>query len=164
MSKFDVFVHIARSLNLIGITPLLMGSVGFERVTGLHVDAQDIDIHVPGDQRGWEVPATENVFQWENIMQVMESLDFTLIDLHEHAFSNGKEMVEFGIIDTLPDFAGIKLEDLEIHTVRGVRFYLLTPSQYLRVYEASSKDSYRVNKNNDKDQTKIQLLENLLGK
>lgn len=94
-------------------------------------------------------------------MDVMNSLGYTLIDLHEHAFSN-KEGVcaEFGIIDTLPGFAGIELEDLELYQDRGVTFFLLNFLQYIKVYEASSKDSYRANQNNHKDIRKIEFLKN----
>ncbi|WP_345742169.1 hypothetical protein [Cytobacillus gottheilii] len=54
--KFDEFIKIAKKLNDINIIPLLMGSVGLEVITGKSWDAEDLDIHVPGDQRGWEVP------------------------------------------------------------------------------------------------------------
>ena len=159
--KYDEFLRITRKLNEIGITPLLMGSVGLELITERSWDAEDIDIHVPGDKRGWEVPPEDSVFHWEEIMDVMNSLGYTLIDLHEHAFSN-KEGVcaEFGIIDTLPSFAGVELEELELYQDRGVTFFLLNILQYIKVYEASSKDSYRANQNNHKDISKIEFLKN----
>lgn len=60
--KYDEFLRITRKLNEIGITPLLMGSVGLELITERSWDAEDIDIHVPGDKRGWEVPPEDSVF------------------------------------------------------------------------------------------------------
>ena len=156
--KFKEFIEIARKLNGIGITPLLMGSVGLEVVTGIGWDAQDLDIHVPGDKRGWEVPAETSIHNWSEIVEIMNSLDYTLVDLHEHEFSKDGRSVEFGIMDTLPEFAGVQLEDLEIHRVGDVNYYLLNPEQYLRVYEASSKDSYRADQNNHKDLGKIEYL------
>ena len=42
--KFDEFLKIAKELNGIGITPLLMGSLGLEQVTGHDWQARDIDI------------------------------------------------------------------------------------------------------------------------
>ncbi|MGG4170051.1 phosphoribosylanthranilate isomerase [Rossellomorea vietnamensis] len=156
--KFNEFIDIARKLNGIGITPLLMGSVGLEEVTGRSWDAQDLDIHVPGDKRGWEVPAETSIHNWSEIVGIMNSMDYTLIDLHEHEFSKDGLSVEFGIIDTLPEFAGVKLENLETHRAGDVNYYLLNPEQYLRVYEASSKDSYRANQNNHKDLGKIEYL------
>ena len=158
--KYEEFLRITKKLNEIGIIPLLMGSVGLEVVTDRSWDAEDIDIHVPGDQRGWEVPPEDSIFQWEEIMDVMSSLGYTLIDLHEHAFSNKGLCVEFGIIDTLPSFAGVELKELEIYQDRGAKFYLLNIHQYIKVYEASSKDSYRANQNNYKDISKIEFLKN----
>lgn len=159
--KFNEFIEVARKLNGMGITPLLMGSVGLEVVTEKSWDAQDLDIHVPGDKRGWEVPPETSIHNWNDIVKVMNSKGYTLIDLHEHEFSKDGLSVEFGIIDTLPDFAGVRLEDLEMHQKGEVKYYLLSPEQYLRVYEASSKDSYRADKNNHKDMGKIEYLKNL---
>lgn len=156
--KFREFIKIAKKLNEIQITPLLMGSVGLEVITESSWDAQDLDIHVPGDERGWEVPAEKSVFDWNHIVGIMESLEYRLVDLHEHEFFKKGLSVEFGIIDTLPSFAGGSLEDLKIHKKEGVKFYLLTPKQYLRVYEASYKDSYRAENNNHKDISKIEYL------
>jgi hypothetical protein len=156
--KFSEFIEIARKLNGMGITPLLMGSVGLEVVTGRSWDAQDLDIHVPGDKRGWEVPAETSIHNWSDIVELMNSMGYALIDLHEHEFSKDGLSVEFGIIDTLPEFAGVRMEDLEIHQKEDVIYYLLNPEQYLRVYEASSKDSYRADQNNHKDLGKIEYL------
>ncbi|MDR4886036.1 phosphoribosylanthranilate isomerase [Fredinandcohnia sp. QZ13] len=160
-NKFNEFIEIAKRLNDIEIIPLLMGSVGLEIVTGKSWNAQDLDIHVPGDRRGWEVPPELSIFNWDKIMNIMNSMGFTLIDLHEHEFSKESLSVEFGITDTLPDFAGVALEELELHQKGEVKYYLLNPKQYLSVYEASSKDSYRADKNNNKDRKKIDFLKSM---
>ena len=148
--KFDEFIRIAKKLNDIDIIPLLMGSVGLEVITEKSWDAQDLDIHVPGDKRGWEVPPELSIHNWNDIIKIMHSMEYNLIDLHEHEFSKEGLSVEFGIIDTLPNFAGVQLEDLEMHENGEVKYYLLNLKQYLCVYEASSKDSYRAEKNNKK--------------
>jgi hypothetical protein len=114
-NKFDEFIKIAKKLNDIEIIPLLMGSVGLEVVTGKSWDAQDLDIHIPGDKRGWEVPPELSIFNWDDVMKIMKSMGYSLINLHEHEFSKEGLSVEFGIIDTLPDFAGVQLKDLELH-------------------------------------------------
>lgn len=159
--KFDEFIKIAKRLNDNEIIPLLMGSVGLEIITGKSWDAQDLDIHVPGDKRGWEVPPELSIHNWIDIVKIMNSMEYSLIDLHEHEFSKEGLSVEFGIIDTLPNFAGVKLEDLEMHQKGDVKFFLLNPEQYLSVYEASSKDSYRSDKNNNKDIKKIDFLKRM---
>ena len=161
--KFYEFLTIAKKLNDIHITPLLMGSVGLEIVTHVNWDAQDLDIHVPGDKRGWEVPADQSIFDWQRIVEIMESLEYRLIDLHEHEFQKNDLSVGFGIIDTLPSFAGVLLEDLKIHQKDGIQFYLLTAHQYLNVYQASSKDSYRAKNNNHKDMKKLDYLKKMNG-
>ncbi|RLQ94584.1 phosphoribosylanthranilate isomerase [Falsibacillus albus] len=160
--KFAEFIKIAKNLNDIGMVPLLMGSVGLEVVTGKSWNSQDLDIHVPGDKRGWEVPPEVSIHNWVDIINVMNSMDYSLIDLHEHEFYKDGLSVEIGNVDTLPDFAGIQLEDLEIHQNGDVKYYLLNPEQYLRVYESSSKDSYRADKNNHKDLAKIEFLKSML--
>jgi phosphoribosylanthranilate isomerase len=62
------------------------------------------------------------------------------------------------VIDTLPSFAGVSLDELEVNKLEGTKF--LTPSieAYLKIYIASSKDSYRANNNNHKDLEKIEYL------
>ncbi|MGE7217492.1 phosphoribosylanthranilate isomerase [Priestia koreensis] len=156
--KFNEFITIAKKLNDLKIIPLLMGSVGLEVLTNRSWDAKDVDIHVPGDPRGWEVPPEQSIHSWSDIVSMMEVMSYRLVDLHEHEFSKDGMSVEFGIMDTLPAFAGIALEDLEIHKKEDVSYYLLNHSQYLRVYEASSQDSYRADKNNHKDLAKIDFL------
>ena len=160
--KFNEFIKIAKKLNEIEIIPLLMGSVGLEVVTGKSWDAQDLDIHVPGDKRGWEVPPELNIYNWDYIVNIMNSMGFSLIDMHEHEFFKEGLSIEFGIIDTLPSFAGIQLEDLEMHQMGGIKYYLLNPDQYLSVYESSSKDSYRAENNNNKDISKIDFLKRMI--
>lgn len=159
--KFNVFLQIAKELNAINIIPLLMGSVGFEIVTNRNWDAGDLDIHVPGDSRGWEAPAETALHNWRGIMSIMGHLGYELIDLHEHEFAKGNLSVEFGIIDTLPDFAGIQLNELEVYSTDGIEYYLLSPEQYSAVYQASSQDSYRAEKNNFKDLEKINYLKGI---
>lgn len=161
--KFEKFMKIAKKLNNMEIIPLLMGSVGLEVITGRSWDAQDLDIHVPGDKRGWDIPPELSIHNWNDILAIMNSLGYTLIDLHEHEFAQGGLSVEFGIIDTLPDFAGVDLEDLELHQTGEAKYYLLSPKQYLSVYISSSKDSYRADQNNHKDLRKIEFLKGLLG-
>ena len=159
--KLQAFMKIAAALNEEGITPLLMGSVGLEVVTKRDWQADDLDIHVPGDAHGWAIDASENINDWEKIVNVMRRLNYELVDLHEHQFSNGQLSVGFGIIDTLPHFAGINLSEIALQQVGDVRFYLPNAQQYLKIYEASSKDSYRANKNNAKDDAKVQYLKQL---
>ncbi|MEY8463754.1 phosphoribosylanthranilate isomerase [Streptococcus merionis] len=160
---YQLFLEIARELNEIGIIPLLMGSVGLERVTNRSWEARDLDIHVPSDPRGWEAPDEGRIYQFSGINALMEKLGFQLVDRHEHEFQKSGLSVEFGGINSLPSFAGIPLEELEEHVDQGVRYFLPTAEQYLKIYRISSEDSYRADKNNQKDFAKIAYLENILN-
>ena len=160
-NKFDIFLQIAEKLNERNIIPLLMGSVGLEAVTKKDWASKDLDIHVPGDKRGWEVHAEAAIYNWGDIVVLMNSIGFELVNLHEHEFVKNHISVEFGIIDTLPTFAGIMLEDLQLYTVEDVQFFTLKVEQYLKVYQASSQDSYRSDHNNDKDLEKINYLRSI---
>lgn len=161
---YAVFLEIAELLNTIGITPTLMGSVGLERRTGQNWSARDLDIHIPGHPDGWAVPDDERVYQASEVIGLMQSLGFTFTDPHEFAFCRAALEVEFTGIDTLPAFAGVALADLPLMTDKGVSYYLPSLEQFLKIYRASSKDSYRADQNNRKDFAKIIYLENLLRK
>lgn len=156
--KYSVFLSVAKQLNDCGIVPVLMGSLGLEIVTTKNWDVGDIDIHIPGDSRGWSAPVEEIIYQWEEVKKQLEGLGFSLVDLHEHAFEKGTLRVEFAVIDTLPEFAGIALDDIKQIEDQGIRYRLLNATQYYQLYQASSKDSYRNQKNNQKDFAKIAYL------
>ena len=87
-----------------------------------------------------------------------------MVDRHEHEFQKNSVSVEFGGLHSLPSFAGVELEDLEELETNGVHYYLPTLEQYLKISQASSKDSYRADKNNRKDFAKIDYLKKVLEK
>ena len=48
MTLYDEFIEIAKNLNAeLNIIPVLYGSLGLEKVTGVEFSPQDIDILVP---------------------------------------------------------------------------------------------------------------------
>ena len=155
---FDEFKTICLYLNKVGITPTLMGSLGLEFISKEDWDPSDIDIHVPGDPRGWEAPDELRIYDWDKIMAVMKELGYNLIDVHEHEFKKNGVSVEYGTIDSLYDFAGISESDIELIQLNGIIFRVPSLKQFLSIYEASSKDSYRNNNNNNKDFKKIAWL------
>ena len=55
------------------------------------------------------------------------------------------------------------MNELQLHSTDGIQYYLLTIEQYLAVYQASSKDSYRAENNNYKDLEKISYLKEISG-
>lgn len=129
-NKFAEFLKIASQLNKIGIVPLLMGSLGLEQVTGQDWQARDIDIHVHGDERGWEAPDEERIYDMDKIEPMMESLGYRLVDLHEHEFQKEGLSIEFGAMETLEAFSGVPLEKLTRKEVEGVEFLLQLQSNF----------------------------------
>ncbi|WP_199792154.1 hypothetical protein [Anaerococcus sp. Marseille-P3915] len=63
-----------------------MGSLGLEFITKIEWNPSDIDIHVPGDSRGWEDPDYDRIYDWDKILKIMGVLGYDLIDIHEHEF------------------------------------------------------------------------------
>ena len=72
--------------------------------------------------------------EWNDVVTVMNDNGYALYDLHEHAFEES-----------------------------GVYYYLLDLQDYLKVYSASSKDGYRKNIKDKKDEEKIKLINKALG-
>ncbi len=162
-NNFKEFLQITKKLNEEGIIPLLIGSLGLECLTKANWDSGDIDIAVKGDPRGWAAPDEDRVHNWDTICSIMESMQYEMTDLHEHAFDDGIHEVQYGVIDTFPDFAGIAVNELEEICVDDVRFLLPDIEQYLKIYQSSYKDSYRADRTNHKDLGKIEFLKNLIS-
>jgi hypothetical protein len=155
MTLYNEFIEIAKRLNRdLNIIPVLYGSLGLEKVTGIRFSPQDIDILVP------LVYLEEG---WERLKSLLETLGYKLIDLHEHEFK--KENVKIGIsyYEDLKKFADVDYNNLLKNEDNGVSFRTLSVSEYLKVYNRSLLDGYRRTKNNNKDQNKIKILNELLN-
>lgn len=160
---FAEFKTICLHLNKIGIIPTLMGSLGLEFVSKEDWNPSDIDIHVPGDSRGWEAPDRLRIYDWDKILLVMKELGYNLTNVHEHELQKNGISIEYGSIDSLYDFAGISESDINLIQLDKIKFRVPTLKQFLSIYKASSKDSYRNNKNNNKDLMKINWLNSHLS-
>jgi hypothetical protein len=139
MNMHKEFLNLANLLNTrLNIIPLLYGSLGLQKRTGIFFHPKDIDILIP------ELYITE---KWNELKIVIENDGYQLIDLHEHEFSNKNYIIAFSFIEDLKKFANIEIKSIEIIIEKEIRYYLLSERQYLDVYTQSSKDSYRNNKN-----------------
>lgn len=144
------FLHIAQLLNKnLNIIPLLFGSLGLEQRLHTNLNADDIDILIP------ETFLNE---KWNSIVTIMNDNGYVLYDLHEHAFEKSGLSVAFASIESLTPFAGVNLSKIPVVEETGIRYYLLNLQDYLKVYIASSKDGYRKNTKNKKDEEKIELI------
>ena len=153
-SKFNLFLENARLLSdKFDIVPLLYGSLGLEYLTGDDLGADDIDILVPC------VFITE---RWHEFKTLLEARGYVLVDENEHTFVRDGVTYSYADIEDLESFAGIRMKDIEMREVDGVRFLLLSLEQYLAVYRQSSKDGYRANVRQKKDADKIRFIESKL--
>ena len=154
--KKKLFLEIARKLNeKLEITPLLFGSLGLEQRLGANLNADDIDILIPEEYLDEK---------WDMLIEIMEELGYSLYDVHEHAFENDGVSAAFAAIENLVPFANVDITRIPIVDEDGVRYYLLTLEDYLKVYTASSKDGYRRDTKNKNDTEKIELIKRALEK
>lgn len=153
---YSHFYKIAEKLNSeFSIIPLLYGSLGLQLLIDVDLNAGDIDVLIPREYINEK---------WEDLSSFMHGEGYILIDLHEHAFKKENVKIAFAEIDSLEEFAQISLADCQIIDSEGAKFRLFSLKQYLKVYSKSSEDSYRRNKNNDKDFDKIKLINKIIEK
>ena len=136
-----------------GIVPLLYGSVGLWYITGESFRTEDIDILIP---------AALLHEKWDEFKNELEKEGYILTDAHEHTFLKNGVYYSYAPIEELESFAGIKMEEIAQKCEEDVRFKLLSLSQYLKVYQASRKDGYRMCVRQKKDDEKIACIQKYL--
>ena len=151
---YSVFLHIVNLLNeQLSVYPLLYGSLGLGKRLSADLNADDVDVLIPEKYIKSE---------WDKLISIMNAAGYCLADEHEHEFSNGNITIAFAALESLTSFAGIDISTIPIVEDEGNRFLLLELSDYLKVYEASSKDGYRKNVKNKQDNIKISLIKKAL--
>ena len=155
MTKFDCFLQKAEMLNnKFNIVPLLYGSLGLEVLTNSSLNADDIDILIPQE--------FVTGYRWTEFKLFLESHGYTLIDEHEHTFCKDGVDYSYASIDGLKGFADIDISDIEIRNISGTKFMLLSLKQYLKVYQKSSLDGYRMNVKEKQDNQKIEFIKRMM--
>ncbi|MEE1503285.1 MAG: GNAT family N-acetyltransferase [Acutalibacteraceae bacterium] len=155
MTKFNCFLENAEMLNeKFNIVPLLYGSLGLEVLTKSSLNADDIDILIP------QVFVTGD--KWTEFKLFLESHGYILIDEHEHTFRKDSVDYSYASLEGLKKFAGIDICDIEIRNISGTKFMLLSLAQYLKVYQKSSQDGYRMNVKEKQDNQKIEFIKKKL--
>ena len=155
MTKFNCFLQNAEMLNdKFNIVPLLYGSLGLEVLTDSSLNADDIDILIP--------QAFVTGDKWTEFKLFLESHGYILIDEHEHTFRKDAVDYSYASIDGLKEFADIDICDIEIRSVKGTKFMLLSLEQYLKVYQKSTQDGYRMNVKEKQDNQKIEFIKRML--
>lgn len=106
MKLYSEFINIAKTLNKeLDTIPLLYGSLGLEKVTGLDFSPEDIDILIPF------------IFleeKWGKLKKIMELQGYKMVDLHEHEFRKTNTKIGIAYIEDLKPFADIDYKNLEI--------------------------------------------------
>lgn len=152
--KFVNFLQNAKELNKeFGIIPLIYGSLGLGLLLEKELNPDDIDILIP------EHFIKED---WSLFKARLERLGYQLIDEHEHTFLKGTTKYSYASIEDLFPFAGIPESEINIYQKEDIKYKLLTLEQYLKVYERSSLDGYRINKKEKKDFEKIEYIKQAL--
>ncbi|RTR34009.1 hypothetical protein EKG37_07295 [Robertmurraya yapensis] len=150
MDKYNEFLTIAKTLNQeLKIIPVLYGSLGLSRVAKVDFSPQDIDILVPF------------IFlkeRWPELKTTIEGLGYELTDLHEHEFRKAEFKIGIAYLEDLRLFADVDYKSLLKNVDDRAVYYTLSISDYKKVYSKSLLDGYRRNKNNNKDQRKLDFL------
>ena len=149
-----LFFENAKLLNEeFGIIPLMYGSLGLEYITDESLNSDDVDILIP--------KIFLNV-RWSEFTDFLLNKGYVLVDEHEHTFQKRGILYSYAPIEELENFAEIRLSEINQYRKDEVQFKLLSLEQYLKVYEASAKDGYRVNIRKKKDNEKIAFIKKQL--
>ena len=71
-------------------------------------------------------------------------------------------LISYASIEELESFVDISINDIKQANIGEISFKILSLKQYLKVYQTSIKDGYRVNIRQKKDNKKIELIKNKL--
>jgi hypothetical protein len=154
--KKKAFFENAKILNdEFNVSPLMYGSLGLEYISDEDLNSDDIDILIPS------VYLNE---KWNTFIDVLNKYNYVLVDEHEHCFDRCGINYSYASIEELEDFCDIKLNDIRDICEEGINFKLLSLKQYLKVYNKSIEDGYRINVRKKKDSEKIKFIEALLKK
>lgn len=148
-------IEVARHLREFGVEPVVYGSVGVSFYLGEYKpDYDDMDLLIQDNYLAAD---------WSKLQTIVQKRNFILVDEHEHEFSNGKVQVAFakrsilkrdGIADSDKDFVHLPFDNTTLLT--------LAPTAFLRAYEFSSKDGYRINQRHKKNDEVIKRLREYL--
>jgi len=108
------------------------------------------------------VPLTYLEEEWQLLQYTMEQLGYRLVNLKEHEFVKNDIIIGFAFTEDLLVFADVDYKNLNVFENNGSEYYLLTISDYLKVYNKSLQDGYRRTKNNSKDLKKVKILNSII--
>jgi hypothetical protein len=152
------YIEISTFLKKEGINPILYGSLGVSLYIGEFKEIGDIDILI---EDKWVIGD-----KWQDLIKLMNQYGFKLINEHEHEFINDQNVdVSFSlhsilirdkICDSIKDSIIIPKDNVDIKT--------LNIPCFIKAYEYSTKDGYRLAKRGKNDLQVIELLKQKLSK
>jgi len=162
------FYTAAKKINAeFSVIPMLVGSLGLQQLIGEDLSPDDIDVGIPLSILSGK---------WDDLVKLMQSDGFELVDLHEKCFTKGdrsnpcaegnismsfcsiKGTDEFSAIPGLCEFAGMDITECPVLETNGAVYKIPTLNQYLAIYMKSRNDAYRKEKTSDKDRLKIDVI------
>ena len=84
--------------------------------------------------------------------------DLTEKDVLDLGFRKDGVDYSYACIEGLKEFADLGISDIKIRNISETKFMLLSLEQYLKVYQKSSLDGYRMNVKEKYDNQKIEFI------
>lgn len=144
-------LEILKELN---IKPVVYGSFGVAAYLGDFKNFEDIDLLVEDEflNNGWG-----------EFRRLFESKGFSLTGEKEHEFEFNGKKVGFASKDIL--IKDIIINDFsELIQYKNMDALTLTPGDFLKAYQFSVKDGYRIKTRGKKDREILEKLENFIKK
>lgn len=145
----DEFLKIVIELNKLNIIPLLLGSLGLEKVTNRSWQASDIDIYL----------IDEEIldYRYEDIQKILIDRNYVKsLDSYRTYIKDNFE-VEYKSFLDFQKLVKIDKEKLNLIRKEGVQYYLPTLEQFIEIYSSSVRDPKRKEKK-EKDAKKLKYL------
>ena len=145
----DEFLKIVIELNKLNIIPLLLGSLGLEKVTNRSWQASDIDIYL----------IDEEILdhRYEDIQKILIDRNYVKsLDSYRSYIKDNFE-VEYKSFLDFQKLVKIDKEKLNLIKKGGVLYYLPTIEQFIEIYSSSARDPKRKEKM-QKDSEKLEYL------
>lgn len=146
------YIEINAFLKDKGINPILYGSLGVSLYLGEFKEIGDIDILIEDEWVKGD--------KWQELIKLMNRHGFKLINEHEHEFINDQNVdVSFSFHSILiRDKIGDPIKDLAIIQKDNLNIKTLNMKCFIKAYEYSAKDGYRLAKRGKDDLQVVELL------
>lgn len=146
------YIEISTFLKDEGINPILYGSLGVSLYLGEFKEIGDIDILIEDE---WIKGG-----KWPELIKLMNKHGFKLINEHEHEFINDQNVdVSFSLHGILiKDKIGDPIKDSVIIQKDNIDIKTLSIQYFIKAYEYSAKDGYRLAKRGKNDLQVVELL------